>query len=477
MKKFLTIVLLATLSYGCDKLDDESRVKDVVTIMDDSVFINYCLLNFDLNNDGAISQTEAKTVKVIEITDEPKLKSVKGISAFSNLEEIHFEKTGLQSIDLSKNTKLTTIKAKAFYDCSSLTSVTIGNNVTEIGSYAFSGCSSLASVTIPNSVTEIGEGAFRYCKGELIINSQQVVGYNYGHYDYDKDEVTANDWLYGSGFTKLTIGDGVTSIGAYAFEDCSSLTSVTIPDSVTEIGHAAFANCSSLTSIVVALDNAVYDSRDNCNAIIETATNALKVGCVATVIPKSVTSIGRYAFYGYSSLTIAIPDSVTSIGDYAFYDCSGELVIDSNFIETNFYDNSIRAANKWIDGAKFSTIIIGDNITSIGSSAFHNCSSLTSVTIGNNVTEIGSYAFYNCSRLYCVTIGNGVTLIYPHAFSECTNLNIVYCKPITPPLCDSYTFMNTTVRYIYVPSSSKELYEVADGWSQYSKYIYGHEFE
>ena len=137
MKKFLTIVLLATLLYGCDKLDDESRVKDVVTIMDDSVFINYCLLNFDFNNDGAISQTEAKTVKVIEITDEPKLKSVKGISAFSNLEEIHFKKTGLKSIDLSKNTKLTTITISAFYNCTSLTSVTIPDNVTSIGECAF----------------------------------------------------------------------------------------------------------------------------------------------------------------------------------------------------------------------------------------------------------------------------------------------------------------------------------------------------
>ena len=189
MKKFLTIVLLATLLYGCDKLDDESRVKDVVTIMDDSVFINYCLLNFDLNNDGAISQTEAKTVKVIEITDEPKLKSVKGISAFSNLEEIHFEKTGLQSIDLSKNTKLTTIAGKAFYECTSLTSVTIGNGVTEIGDWTFSSCDSLTRVDIPDSVTSIGDGAFWGC----------------------------------TSLTSVTIGNGVTSIGGEAFESCHSL--------------------------------------------------------------------------------------------------------------------------------------------------------------------------------------------------------------------------------------------------------------
>ena len=163
MKKFLTIVLLATLLYGCDKLDDESRVKDVVTIMDDSVFINYCLLNFDLNNDGAISQTEAKTVKVIEITDEPKLKSVKGISAFSNLEEIYFKETGLRSIDLSKNTKLVTIKGEAFSICTSLTNVVIPDSVTSIGWGAFKGCTSLTSVKIPDGVTSIKDYAFCDC--------------------------------------------------------------------------------------------------------------------------------------------------------------------------------------------------------------------------------------------------------------------------------------------------------------------------
>ena len=217
MKKFLTIVLLATLLYGCDKLDDESRVKDVVTIMDDSVFINYCLLNFDLNNDGAISQTEAKTVKVIEITDEPKLKSVKGISAFSNLEEIHFEKTGLQSIDLSKNTKLTTIAGKAFYECTSLTSVTIGNGVTSIGDKAFYCCTLLTSITIPDSVTSIGEYAFSGCDS----------------------------------LTSVTIGNGVTEIGDWTFSSCDSLTRVDIPDSVTSIGDGAFWGCTSLTSVTI----------------------------------------------------------------------------------------------------------------------------------------------------------------------------------------------------------------------------------
>ena len=245
---------------------------------------------------------------------------------------------------------VTLIGMGAFSDCSSLTSITIGNSVTLIGYEAFSDCSSLTSVTIGNSVTSIGSYAFSGC----------------------------------SSLTSVTIGNSVTSIGQNAFKGCSSLTSVTIGKGVTSIGDRAFYGCTGELTVNCNIPSA---SKDEYGAFYGSEFTKVTIG-------NSVTSIGDYAFNYCSSLTsVTIGNRVTKIGKYAFYGCTGELTVNCNIPSASSYEYSA------FYRTKFTKITIGDSVTSIGDYAFNYCSSLTSVTIGNSVTKIGKYAFSYCTSL------------------------------------------------------------------------------
>ncbi len=251
----------------------------------------------------------------------------------------------------------------------------------------------------------------------------------------------------------------VTSIVG-AFYGCSSLTSVTIPNSVTSIGSWAFRNCSSLTSLSVEAGNTIYDSRNNCNAIIETATNTLIVGCQNTTISNTVTSIGSSAFSDCSSLTsVTIPNSVTSIGEDAFYNCSG--------LTSVTIPNSVTSIGEevFMGCSSLTSLTIPNSVTSIGGRAFEGCSGLTSLTIPNSVTSIGNRAFYYCSGLTSVILGTSVKVIEGRAFGGCTAIESITCYSMRPPTVNNDAFENLDYSTIvYVPADYLNYYKVHDSW-------------
>ena len=286
-------------------------------------------------------------------------------------------------------------------------------------------------MTIPDSVTSIGDWAFRDC----------------------------------TGLTSVTIGNSVTSIGGYAFNGCTGLTGVTIPDSVTNIGKYAFSNCTGLTGVTIgnSVINIGYGAFSSCTGLTEIYYNAkaaadLKYsddvfekagtssGGLRVVIGDGVEKIPGYLFSNCTGLTsVTIPDSVTSIGDWAFRDCTGLTSVTigngvtsigngafsgcTNLTEVYYNAKSVEGSSSAFNGAGTSSgglrVVIGDSVELIPAYLFSGCTGLTSVTIPDSVTSIGGRAFYKCTGLTSVTIPDSVTSIGGGAFYGCTGLTSV----------------------------------------------------
>ena len=372
------------------------------------------------------------------------------------------------------------IADKAFSEQTQITSIQLPNTVKTLGKRAFYGCTGLTEFTVTASVTSIGHQIFYKC------DNLATVYYN-SSFSPDLDKVFLNipsikTVVFGgtsvpyricyncTNIEKVEILDSVKYIGdpysysnSYSFYGCTSLKEVTIGASVTSIGSYAFYNCSSLTNLYISdLESwlnveLVYDSHPLSSA----GGNLYIDGVLATdiAIPDSVTSIGNYAFLGFSSLTsVEIPDSVTSIGYYAFEDCSsltsveipdsvtsiGKYAFEYCSSLTSLYISDLESwlnvslsdysshplysagGNLYIDGVLATDIEIPDTVTSISFCAFYNCDSLTSVEIPDSVTSIGWDAFWGCSSLTNVEIPDSVTSIGNYAFSGCSNLTSVY---------------------------------------------------
>ena len=390
------------------------------------------------------------------------LKSVKIPSTITSLEGNEFRScSSLVNVELSEG--LTSIGQSTFYECFSLDSINIPSTVTNISDRAFSFCS-LRSIEISANVTNIDSGAFQYCKtiASIVVDEKNRVYDSRGNCNA-LIETATNTLMVGSANT--VIPEDITSISELAFNGCSGLKSIKIPASVTSIGKDALRGCSSLISLIVDEGNTVYDSRDNCNALIETATNTLISGCKNTIIPKDITIIANNAFYGCNTLeSIVIPEGVKSIGKNVFQDCTSLVSVDIPESVTSIGDQAFYYCSA------LTNIEIPESITSLSQFLFDGCSSLKSVRIPTGVTSIGTQAFCNCSSLTTIVIPAGVTSIGHAAFYDCTALtSIVSLIPADKLFAPGSIFsgVNTNSSILYVVSGAKSTYEKTNRWNRF----------
>jgi hypothetical protein len=373
---------------GCEKLTSIT-IPSSVTSIEDNPF-NACsgLLSIQVEEGNTVYDSRNSCNAIIKTADNEII-------------------TGCQNTIIPNSVK--SIGAGAFHMCNGLTFIDIPSSVTTIKGGAFWFCKGLASISIPNSVTTIGEQAFEGCSALTSVNIPNGLS------------TIENEVFSGCKIASITIPNSVTTIGEDAFGGCP-LTSLTIPNSVVSIANTSFASCAyTLTAIQVESGNTIYDSRDNCNAIINSADNTLILGCQNTIIPNNVEKIGDYAFSSCGELSsIDIPNSVKSIGDYAFIGCR-----------------------------KLGSVNIPYGVTTIGENAFDNCSELKTIILPKTITKIGNMAFnsWGSKDVYCYAeqlpeLGEGVFF--------------------------AYSGTNAT---LHVPATSIETYKGAEQWKDFGSIV------
>ena len=357
-----------------------------------------------------------------------------------------------------------------FEDKTTLTSVTIGNSITEIGSSAFRGCSITEIYSDADNAPTLSNSSFsdftyNYCKVYIPKGSRESYKSKWTNFKYlmpdnpIKNTYTINtpgdlvnqintgeiediveikligkingtDILTMNKLVNLTsidlseativeggmpyyesgndkFGTQNNTLGRYWAYNLNILTAIVLPENLTTIGDYAFRNLAVLSKLEIP----------NSVTSIGKETFYGCSGLTSITLPGSITEIGNSAFYNCSGLTsITIPNSVTSIGESAFYNCSGLNSITIPNSVTSIGESAFSGCSG------LTSLTIPNSVTEIGNSAFYNCSGLTSITIPNSITSIGKETFYNCAGLTSITIPNSVTSIGNSAFSGCSGL-------------------------------------------------------
>ena len=304
--------------------------------------------------------------------------------------------------------------------------------VVRIADQAFSFAENLESIEIPNTITTIGAGAFYHC----------------------------------SSLTSITIPNSVTSIGNSAITGCANLLSVNISSSVKSIGTNNLKECPMLEQIWVDPENTVYDSRENCNALIKTSTNELLMGCNTSFIPSTVESIADHAFYNFDGLkTITLPASVTKIGYQAFTGCNSLERVAINGQLSSFGAHAFEGCSSLHD------VQLCEGIQYISLNCFESCNSLKTINIPESVNVIDSCAFLYCTNLESVNLGENIQRIGGKAFMSCSSLTSIHSYIQMPQnvSCGSRVFdgVDKSLCMLFVPDGTVSLYQARSPWKDF----------